>query len=1228
MKDNFYKQLLGELPVGYAYHRIICDKDGIPCDYEFIEVNVAFERSTGLKATEIIGKKISEVLPDRIKSEFRWIEFYGDIAINGGKNNFEQYSDDLKKWYRVDVYSPEKYYFVTLFVDITKERAQLSELDSFFEINLDLLCIADMQGNFLKVNKEWANTLGYSRKELLNRPFLELVHPDDMEATLYAMSRLGNQEQVINFVNRYRCRDDSYKYIEWRSMPHGSFIFAAARDITENKQFEKQLKDQKEQFELVIKESNDGIWDWNIISNSLFLSPKWKEQLGYNNDELTNEFRTFECLLHPEDKERVLEYINQYLNGDLLLYDIEFRMTHKDGKDRWFRARGEALRDQEGNLYRMAASHTDITQQKEAEYALRESEEKYRQITENISDVVWTTDINLKTTYISPSIERLVGEPISEYLNRRLEERFPPDSMNRIRTILHEELEKEKALSKDNKRTLFIEAEQYRADGTVIWVNMHISFLRDEHGRPIGFQGVTRDITEHKNAEMAIQEQEKYLRTILETTQDGFWVLDNQGQIMDVNEAYSEMTGYTQIELLGMKIRDLEALEMPEETAARIKRIRENGSESFETRHKKKDGSLFDVEVSVSCIYRDTVAMVCFCRDITERKQMENRIKRYQDIVNHMQVGLHLYQMENLQDDRTLKMVAANPAAAIHTGIAEENIIGYTIDEIFPDLRETNHPQRYAEVVRSGNSIECEDVYYREDKSVERAYMVKAFPLPNHCVGVVFENITERKQMERTIFNEREQFKTTLLSIGDAVISTDYKGNIKVLNKIAEQLTGWTQDEAIGKPLEDVFHIINEFTRERCENPAKIVLKNGDTIELANHTILVSRDGSERPIEDSAAPIKDSNGNIHGVVLVFRDFTEKKEKQDRIIYLSFYDQLTGVYNRRYFEEEFKRLDTERNLPLTLAMLDVNGLKLTNDAFGHLVGDKVLKKVAEVMKKECRMDDIIARIGGDEFVILLPKTNLDQAKIVVERIHEMITREKVDSINLSISYGWETKHECGQEMTTIFKKAEDDMYRRKLSDSTSMRYRTIDIIIKTLFEKNQREENHSKRVSQLCADVGQTLQLSQDEISELQMVGLMHDIGKIAIHEDILNKPSALNDSEWMEIKRHPEIGYRILSSVNEYAPLAEYVLAHHERWDGKGYPKGLMGKEIPLQARIIAVIDAYDAMTGYRPYHRALSPNVAVDELRKNAGSQFDPDIVKVFITNICGIHEDERPFL
>lgn len=349
--------------------------------------------------------------------------------------------------------------------------------------------------------------------------------------------------------------------------------------------------------------------------------------------------------------------------------------------------------------------------------------------------------------------------------------------------------------------------------------------------------------------------------------------------------------------------------------------------------------------------------------------------------------------------------------------------------------------------------------------------------------------------------------------------------------------------------------------------------------------------------------------------------SKARDKEEKLAYLSYHDQLTDLFNRRYFEENLDRMDTAANLPLSFLYADVNGLKFINDAFGHQSGDQMIMSFANVLTETCG-EGIIARTGGDEFVVLLTNCDFGSVEKLASLIEEKVDRIEVNNISLSVSMGWDTKDKEEVPAADTIKSAEDSMYKKKLLSINSRSNVVIQTILNTLLIKNPREKSHSQRVGMFCKLIGQAFRLQNDQIKELETAGELHDIGKIIIDEAILNKTSSLTELEWEEVRKHPETGYRLLGNANEFYKISEFVLDHHERWDGTGYPKGLKGGDIHWEARVISIADAYDAMTSERTYRKAFGEREAAEEIKKNSGIQFDPVIVKVFLEEVLGYKE------
>lgn len=352
------------------------------------------------------------------------------------------------------------------------------------------------------------------------------------------------------------------------------------------------------------------------------------------------------------------------------------------------------------------------------------------------------------------------------------------------------------------------------------------------------------------------------------------------------------------------------------------------------------------------------------------------------------------------------------------------------------------------------------------------------------------------------------------------------------------------------------------------------------------------------------------------LVGVIRDISVRMELQKQLEYFSMHDQMTGLYNRTYFEEEIRRLSKTRDYPITMIAADLNGLKLINDSMGHEYGDRLLKAAADVLSDCLRGSDVLARVGGDEFCAILLNADEKIASKVIDRIRSTVRQfcEYNPGLHLSLSLGSATAPDESISFVELFKRADDAMYNDKFTPSSSVRDKILTNLMDVLSEKDYIAEGHARRLEKLCRRMGEKLDLSPRQHADLVLLTQVHDLGKVGIPDSIIFKKEPLTDDEWRIMQKHPEKGYRIALSSNYLTGVAGLILKHHERWDGQGYPLGLKGLEIPLECRILTLADAYDAMVNVRPYSVAKTREEALDEVKACSGRQFDPDLVPPFI--------------
>jgi diguanylate cyclase (GGDEF)-like protein/PAS domain S-box-containing protein len=469
------------------------------------------------------------------------------------------------------------------------------------------------------------------------------------------------------------------------------------------------------------------------------------------------------------------------------------------------------------------------------------------------------------------------------------------------------------------------------------------------------------------------------------------------------------------------------------------------------------------------------------------------------------------------------------------------------------------------------------------------------------------QEIIIRKKSEEKLKESENKFRVYIEKAPIGVYIADSIGKYIEVNEMACQLTGYTREELLHLSIPD--YLAPDYVELGLAGFNELKTKGFLDAEYK----VQKKDGQKKWVNLIGAQINDDC-----IITFCSDITKRKEKTLRIKYLSYHDLLTGVYNRTFYEEEIEKLDTKQHLPFSIIICDYNGLKLINDTLGYEVGDKILIETSKIISKFTRDIDIVARVGGDEFVIILPKTNNKEAGIISDNILKTFKGYKTSllkhSLTLNISLGYATKTMQSESFSYIRKLAEDNMYRHKLVERNSYRSAFLESLKTSLFEKSNETQEHADRLVALSKKIAKSMDLGAESSDKLELLATLHDIGKISIDNSILTKPGKLTDEEWLEMKKHSSIGYRIAMASEDFKQIADGILGHHERWDGKGYPQEISGNNIPLLSRIISVIDAYYAMTNDRVYRTALTKECALSEIRLNSGTQFDPSIVNIFL--------------
>ena len=1062
---------------------------------------------------------------------------------------------------------------------------------TIFDFASDGILLAKVSDRkFFAANKKICEMTGYGREEILQLGIADLYAPE-MDDFIGDQFNLVLKEKNLSLRNIPLIKKDGSEFCadinaSLMTIEGQEYILGMVRDITERKQADKLIRESEEKYRLLAEHTKDHVWLMDFNLKPTYVSPSVEKLLGYTLEEFKN--LPLDKLLTPESFKAAMDFYSTdiekamketaFTMDDFLI--LEF--IAKDGRKIWGECMFSFIRDENGKPLCLLGESRDITERKQMEDNLRFEEQRFRALVEHSSDITVLVNMEGIITYINPAVEQILGYKPEDRIGRKGFELIHPDDQQFVAESFIT------LVSDPNTLPIRGTLRLRQRDGKYCFIEAVGSNLV-RNGVAEGVILNYRDITERKKAEEQLHLSEQRYRTILEDIQEGYFEVDLNGNFTFFNDTLLRVIGYSREELMGMNNRQYTEEEELKKVYQAYHKIYLTGEPNKDLVWKiiRKDGVAIYIEGSISLLKDSSGKPIGFrgiARDITERIFMEKKL--------HEEENRFRILAEQSSDiivilNREGTITYENPAVEKILGLKREERIGATgFENLHPDdfklVADT-----YKSLLTDINApVQRADLRFRHVDGSWRIFETVASNLihDNVIEGVIinFRDVTERKKAEEML----RLISKAVESSGDAIGIADARGNHFYQNQAFTELFGYTLDELKDGGVQEKIYGDQNVARDVFST---IMKGNSWSGEIED----ITKSGRRITVLLRADAIKDDQGNIIGLLAINTDITDRKKTEEEVFTLaSIVRSSSEMVNLATLDEKMVFLNDAGS-----RMLGIDPDQIGDYSIADIIPGPYVSKI--------RDEVIPALLSGNNWEGDLQYRNVKTGALT--DVHALTFTIRYTATGAPI-------YLANVSLDITERKMAEQKLQLTLESLKKAVGTTIQVLVSALESRDPYTAGHQSRVADLACAIAAEMALSEDQIEGIRMAGAIHDIGKLSVPAEILTKPSKLTKLEFSLIKQHSSSGFEMLKDVASPWPLAEIVHQHHERIDGTGYPRNLKGDEILIEARILAVADVVESMASHRPYRASLGVEAALEEIERNKGVLYDRDVVDACI--------------